>query len=205
MTAQHQLGVESDQTRFTEIISFAQTMCGAEAGERASLTELAAELRVSPSIVNRYRSGAVHFGNLKAETVRRLAEVCRVQPGTLYVWMRDGRAAAEVYERQVSTGMRTEEPSALALAEMLVEQLRQQQPLHQAEPELRYDMLQAVIEEAAADGGSFWQRLVTLLKAEPVLERVQQHEELSDDDWTTLRQLLATDDPAFIQRFYAAA
>lgn len=204
MALDHRPDQETEGRRFVEILHYAQTMCGSAAGERASLRELAAALQVSDSIVNRYRQGSVHFGNLKAETVRRLAEVCRLQPGTLYVWIRQGRAAAETYERKVTSGMAAPDPSPLELAERLLAHLRTICAKDPGPPQLDYDALAAAIELAESSGGPYFHRLVAVLQVEPVLERVRQREPLSDDDWTALRQLLAADDPQFQQRFYAA-
>lgn len=190
--------------RLPEIVDYALRLCGSEAGVRTSQRELARRIGLSPGIVGRYAAGEVAFTGLKASTVQQLAEVMHLHVGTLYVWHRQGREAAMDYEHRLSSGSSIAALRPLALAELLVDKLRQQAVLDEQPPEPQVDWpaLQATIDGQRQQSVALFERLVELLDAEPVLSRVAQRQPLGDEDWVLLRRLLDADATDFPERFW---
>lgn len=191
--------------RLPEIVDYALRVCGSEAGVRTSQRELARHLLVAPGMVGRYASGQVSFDHLKASTVYLLAQAARLHVGTLFVWNREGQEAAMDYEHRLSNG--TDSSAGLRpleLAELLVSKLRQQALLQEqaaATPQMDWAGLDALIAQQQQPSPELFERLVAALGAQDALDAVAQRQELSDQHWTLLRQLLAVEDTAFRQRF----
>lgn len=186
-------------------MDYALRVCGSEAGVRTSQRELSRRLLVAPGMIGRYLAGQASFDALRASTIYLLAQAARLHVGTLFVWNREGQEAAMDYEYRLSNG--TDSSAGLRpleLAELLVSKLRQQALLQEqaaATPQMDWAGLDALIAQQQQPSPELFERLVAALGAQEALDAVAQRQELSDQHWTLLRQLLAVEDTAFRQRF----
>lgn len=197
-------GEDLTAQRFREVIDYALVQRGGPGG-RASQRDLAEQLGIAATMVTRYLTHRAAFDGLRATTVERLALACNLEVGAIYAWIRDGRAAAMAYQQRLQS-----EPvafSPLDLAERLAALLRQQavdpadSPLP---PTPDYDCLRLALDDARAVAPALFDRLVALTKAAQTLERVRAVEELDQQDWLRLQQLL-DEQPLVLQQRYGFA
>lgn len=186
--------------RFREVVDYALSRLGGPAG-KASQRELAEQLELAPTMVTRYLTQRAAFDGLRAATIERLAVVCQLEPGAIYAWIRGGRAAAMAYQQRFSS--RPVAFSPLELAEQLVALLREQQGASSADqdraPAPDYDGLLQALADARAVAPALFDRLAEITKAAPTLERVRAAEDLNQQDWLTLQQLL-DEQPEILQQ-----
>ncbi|MCE2838628.1 MAG: helix-turn-helix transcriptional regulator [Cyanobium sp. 49614_E6] len=182
---------ELQAARLAEIVRYAQRVLGGS-GAKASQRDLAAALGIAPTMVGRYLTNT-DFRNLRAVTIERLAAVTQLEPGALFVWIRDGREAAIAYQQLMQ-----QEPVVFApvdLARRLVSLLEEsdaESAVHsvQREPEPDYRALQHDINDQRAVAPAMFDRLAAMLGAEQVLERIENAAPLEEGDWLKLQQLL---------------
>ena len=191
--------------RFREVIDYALTQLSGPSG-KASQKDLADQLQLAPTMVTRYLTQRAAFDGLRATTVERLASVCGLETGAIYTWVRDGRAAAMAYQQRFSAKPVAFSP--LELAEQLVTLLQEQQGLPAA-AEARvlapdHEGLLQALESARAVAPALFDRLVALTKAAQTLERVRAAEDLDQQDWFKLQQLL-DEQPQVLQQRYGFA
>ncbi len=193
---------ELRDARFAEIVRYAQTVLGGNGSNRASQRALAEALPVAPTMVTRYLSSNCDWHGLRAATIEALAKAARLEVGTLFVWIAEGRDAAMVYERRMSTKPRAFHPVDLAreLASMLEAweaDLEKQNPAPEG-PD--YDAIQQQLQQLQ---GPAFDRLVQVFDAAGALDAVEQQLPLEDEHWLALARLLNADPAAFRQQFAA--
>jgi transcriptional regulator with XRE-family HTH domain len=180
---------EMQTARFAEIVRYAQRVLGGS-GTKASQRDLAAALGIAPTMTGRYLTGNVDFRNLRAITIEKLAAATQLEPGALFVWIRDGREAAMAYQQ-----MMQQEPvafEAVDLARKLVTLLEDSDPPRpgQLVPEPDYRALQHDIQDQREVAPAMFDRLVAMVGAASVLEGVAVAAPLEEGDWLKLQQLL---------------
>lgn len=188
--------------RFREVIDYALTQLSGPSG-KASQKDLADKLQLAPTMVTRYLTQRAAFDGLRATTIERLASVCGLETGAIYTWVRDGRAAAMAYQQRFSAKPVAFSP--LELAEQLVTLLQEQQGVVSMDgtpsPPPDYDGLLQALADARAVAPALFDRLAEITKAAPTLERVRAAEDLNQQDWLTLQQLLDEQPEALQQRY----
>lgn len=182
---------EDRSIRFAEIVRYAQKVMGGGRG-RASQRDLAAALEIAPTMTSRYLAGNADFHNLRAVTIERLAAVAQLEPGALFVWMRQGRQAAMAYQQLMQQSPVAFEPVDLArqLVAMLEEDVSAVVPPQLVEPTADYEGLARDIADLRAVAPALFDRLAQMLQGAPVLERIEAAEPLSEADWLTLQELM---------------
>ncbi len=193
---------ELRDARFAEIVRYAQTALGGKASNRASQRELAEALGIAPTMVTRYLSSNCDWRNLKATTIEALAKAARLEVGTLFVWIADGREAAMVYERRMSSKPRAFQPVDLAreLASMLEAWEVDPEKQDPAPEGPDYDAIQQQLQQLQ---GPAFDRLVEVFDAAAAIGAVEQRLPLADEHWCVLSRLLNADPAAFRQQFAA--
>lgn len=189
--------------RFREVIDYALTQLGGPSG-RASQKDLADQLQLAPTMVTRYLTQRAAFDGLRATTIERLASVCGLETGAIYTWVRDGRAAAMAYQQRFSAKPVAFSPLELAeqLATLLQRQASSQEQAAAAAPlQPDYDGLLQALEDARAVAPALFDRLLEITKAAPTRLRVEAAEELTQQDWLKLQQLL-DEQPEVLQQRY---
>jgi hypothetical protein len=194
---------EQRSVRLAEIVRYAQTVMGGGRG-RASQRDLAAALEIAPTMTSRYLAGNADFHNLRAVTIERLAAAAQLEPGALFVWMREGRQAAMAYQQLMQQSPVAFEPIDLArqLVAMLEDDGRSAvDPQQLLEPAADYGALSRDIADQRAVAPALFDRLAQMLNAIPVIERVSAEAPLSDQDWLTLQELLDAPAAQLQQRY----
>jgi transcriptional regulator with XRE-family HTH domain len=193
---------ELRDARFAEIVRYAQTALGGNGSNRASQRELAEALGIAPTMVTRYLSSNCDWRNLKATTIEALAKAARLEVGTLFVWIADGRDAAMVYERRMSSKPRAFHPVDLAreLASMLEASEADSEKQYPAPVGPDYEAIQQQLQQLQ---GPAFDRLVEVFDAAAALQAVEQQLPLEDEHWLALARLLNADPAVFRQQFAA--
>jgi transcriptional regulator with XRE-family HTH domain len=187
--------------RFAEIVRYAQKVLGGASG-RASQRDLAAALGLAPTMVGRYLSANADFHHLRAITIERLAAAAQLEPGALFVWIREGRSAAMAYQQLMQQQPVAFEP--IDLARQLVAMLDSGDPAVPAgavEPMKDYGALQQDIADQRAVAPAMFDRLVAMADAAATLEKVNGSAALLHSDWLKLQQLLDAPAPELMQRY----
>lgn len=189
-------------TRFGEIINYALRHLGGADGP-ASQRELAARIGVAGTMVGRYRGAAADFEGLRAVTVERLAAACDLEVGTLFTWIREGRAAAMAYQQRISSDPVAFEPIDLArqLVQLLEPRPNTTAALPAPDPQPDWDALRRDLRDARAVAPSLFDRLVLISDAAPALEKVEAAAELDEQDWIRLQPLLDAEAAALQERY----
>ena len=186
--------------RFAEIVGYAQVVLGGQASGRASQRELAEYLNVAPTMVTRYKAGNCDWLGLKASTLESLARAARLEVGTLFVWINEGREAAMAYEQRMSAEPKAFRPVDLAreLTAMLERQDRNAIKEEPAPSGPDYEGITSQLQQLA---GPAFDRLVLLFDATNAVAAAIEQQPLSDDDWLKLARLVDDDPAAFRQRY----
>ena len=205
MNVSTQAASELQGMRLAEIVRYAQKQLGGDASQRASQRALSEKLGIAPTMIGRYLTNNVCFNNIRAETVRALADAAGLNVGTLYTWMEHGRDAAMAYEQRLNAEPVAFEP--IDLAKQLVRILEEAPPAAAdaaAEPPaIDSNGLMALLEEARREGPRLFDRMVRAMAAEAMLQRLAIGE-LEPDDWLVLAQLLEQT-PRRLQERYGPA
>jgi len=189
-------GRAQQDSRFAEIVRYAQTVLGGQASGRASQRELAEALGVAPTMVTRYVSSNCDWRGLKASTLEALAKAARLEVGTLFVWIHEGRDAAMAYERRMSAEPKAFRP--VDLARELTAMLESQERVKE-EPAPDGPDYEAILNQLQPLQGPAFDRLVELFDATAAVAAAQQQQPLSDDDWLKLARLIDADPVKFRQ------
>jgi transcriptional regulator with XRE-family HTH domain len=187
--------------RFAEIVRYAQKVLGGASG-RASQRDLAAALGLAPTMVGRYLSANADFHHLRAITIERLAAAAQLEPGALFVWIREGRSAAMAYQQLMQQQPVAFEP--IDLARQLVAMLDSGDPAVPAgavEPMEDYGALQQDIADQRAVAPAMFDRLVAMADAAATVEKVNGSAALLHSDWLKLQQLLDAPALELMQRY----
>jgi len=182
-----------DQTtyrRFAEICQYAQRALGGDGSRLVTQRELAESLGCAPTMVTRYLHSGADFFSLKSRTIVALARACRLEPGTLFVWIEHGREKAMEYQRCLGASPMA---SSLDLAEELLSRMREEAKAKVATNGPDYDGLIAFINQERQQGGLFFTRLTESLNAEHALAAALESQLLTDEDWEVLARLLDAD------------
>ena len=181
---------------FLELLQHCRRVLGGHA-RLASKRELSDALNVAPGMAGRYIAGETDFYNLRAITVELLARACGLDVGTVFRWVGQGRQEALAHE-----ALLRREPVAFSAldhvraAATLLEQQEEAVALSGEEPPLPTDfdgLAMALAGRRGQDGAavaSLFDTLVRSIGAEPCLERIRASQDLEDDDWFKLQQLL---------------
>jgi transcriptional regulator with XRE-family HTH domain len=193
---------ELEDTRFAEIVRYAQTVLGGQASGRASQRDLANALGIAPTMVTRYKSRNCDWRGLRASTIEALAKAARLEVGTVFVWLHEGREAAMAYERRMSAEPRAFRPVDLAreLTAMLEQQDDEAGPDVTEPAGLDYAAIAALLRPLQ---GPAFERLVEVLEATTAVNAIAECMPLEDEDWLKLARLLSEDPAAFRQRYSA--
>jgi hypothetical protein len=109
---------ESRKRHFKEVIEYAMERVST-GGHRASQRQLAERIMCAPGMIRRYLDMQTSVEGLKFVTLLSIAKACRLDPGTLFVWIEQGRQSALLHEAALHG---TVPPfGALDLAKRLVE------------------------------------------------------------------------------------
>jgi len=188
----------SDQRRchFREVIEYALERVST-GGQRASQRQLAERIMCAPGMIRRYLDKETSVEGLKFLTLYSLSKACRLDPGTLFIWIEEGREAAMLHE--AALGGTIPPFGALDLARQLVRILEQDDRGGQdaagdgpAPPSL--DPVRLRLSALEHDVGPLYQRMVRLTQAEAVIELVETGgtlpSSLAAEDWAALGRLL---------------
>lgn len=156
--------------RLREIVLFALERLGGRA--RISQRKLAQAMGCAPTMVTRYLTGQDPLG-LKVVTLVHLARVAGLHPGTLHVWLEDGRDLAMAHERRVSDSLDGCQP--IDLAKELVRRLEGAAPEPPAleDEEFTRRLRDAVNREEAELGGFLFTRMCELADATEAVEELR--------------------------------
>lgn len=188
--------------RFAEIVSYAQVVLGGQASGRASQRELAEVLGVAATMVTRYKAGNCDWRGLKASTLEALAKAARLEVGTLFVWINEGRDAAMAYQRRMSAEPRAFRP--VDLARELTAMLESQEQIKQ-EPAPEGPDYAGIQNQLQPLQGPAFDRLVALFDATAAVAAAMEQQPLSDDDWLKLARLVDADPARFRQLYQSAS
>jgi len=172
-----------------EVVEFA---LGASNGRKISQRELAEKLHLAPTMVTRYLTGNVEFNSLRAITIELLAKACGLTETSVFLWIREGREAAMLFEERCRQDVTPLAP--LDLARRLVMALEKGGALGQTEVELDREWVQSLLDEQRrAVGERGFAVLVEANRAESSLRRFEENEPLSGADVDILSELLNRD------------
>lgn len=174
--------------RFAEVIRYAQRVSKSGTEVQATQKSLADKIEVAGTMITRYLSGKVQFGNIKSETARLIAEAAGLHVGSLYCWIIEGKEAAMQHEERLRG-----EPVAfkpLDLAERLVDALRHEES---AGPVERQDWRaeREYLARLEAESPLLFGRFVASMNAERVLAKLEFGEALEKGEKELLKQLIA--------------
>lgn len=191
-------GSISDQRKrhFREVVEYALERVST-GGQRASQRQLAERIMCAPGMIRRYLDMETSVEGLKFLTLYSLSKACRLDPGTLFIWIEEGREPAMLHEAALSG---TIPPfGALDLARQLVRILEQDDRGGEeaagdgpAPPSL--DPVRLRLAALENEVGALFERMVRLTEAEQAIEVVaasgSQPSSLADEDWVALGRLL---------------
>ena len=182
---------------FLELLQHCRRVLGGHT-KLASKRELSDALNVAPGMAGRYIAGETDFYNLRAVTVELLARACGLDVGTVFRWVGQGRQDALAHEallrrEPVAFSALDHVRAAATLLEQqeeaIVQDAREDTPL----PTDFDGLTMALAGRRGQDGAavaSLFDTLVHSIGAESCLQRVRAHQELEEDDWFKLQQLL---------------
>ena len=189
---------ELEGQRFAEIVIYAQEVLGSKEDRRASQRALSQTLGVAATMIGRYKSGLCDWQNLRAQTIEALAAAAQLEVGTLFIWIKDGKAAAMAYQRQASSAPRAFAP--VDLARELVQMLEQAPepdsktkglPPEREQPKIYTEAEALAISQMCRDG---FRRIATdqMLNAKEAWEKLKPLcEGMSAEEVTRFREVLA--------------
>lgn len=175
--------------RFAEVIRYAQRVGKSGTEIRSSQKNLADKIEVAGTMITRYLSGKVQFGNIKSETARLIAEAAGLHVGSLYAWIVDGKDAAMVLEEKLRG-----EPVAfkpLEMAEKLVVALRKEEGQEAPASQERYKQEREYLAKMEVESPLLFGRFIASMNAEKVLAKLEFGEELEKEDRELLMKLIA--------------
>jgi hypothetical protein len=150
-------------------------------------------------MIRRYLDKETSVEGLKFLTLYSLSKACRLDPGTLFFWIEEGREAAMLHEAALHG---TVPPfGALDLARRLVDILEEQEggggesvANDSGPPPPNLDGIRHRLASLEEEVGQLFGRMVRLTDAADVVDRVQTGlnapDELSAKDWEALAALL---------------
>jgi hypothetical protein len=103
---------------FKQLIEYAMERVSV-GGQRASQRQLAEKLMLAPGMIRRYLDMETSVEGLKFTTLSQLSRACRLNVGTVFLWIEEGREKA--MEHEMSLGGSAPPFGALDLARRLVE------------------------------------------------------------------------------------
>ncbi len=194
--------------RFAEVIDYALQVFGSSSGvSLGAQRRLGEAMGVSSTMLTRYRGkDGVDFDNLKCATVRQLARAVGLSPGTIFIWIDEGRDAAMQHQRLLSAGR----PIAFSPFELLKEleaslrcTMTEQSAISPKPPQLAAAELAAAIEEHRSSSPALFDRLSRVLALDPLLADLPQRTAISDQEWQQLAELLDSTEEELQQQFMA--
>lgn len=191
---------EVREQRLAEIVRYAQQRLGSGASQRASQRALSERLSCAPTMIGRYLTGNVVFGNMRAETVRALAEAAELDVGTLFVWIERGRDAAMAHEQHLRGEPVAFQPVDLARRLVTLLEASPAAAVEQDPPQVDVQGLMTLLEETRRESSRLFDRMVRALNAEAMLQRLAIGEP-EEDDWRLLGALLEQSPQKLRQRF----
>lgn len=187
---------EQRKRHFREVVEYALERVST-GGQRASQRQLAERIMCAPGMIRRYLDMETSVEGLKFLTLYSLSKACRLDPGTLFIWIEEGREPAMLHEAALSG---TIPPfGALDLARQLVRILEQDDrgggdlgSDGPAPPSL--DPVRLRLSSLEHEVGALYQRMVRLTEAEAAVELVEAvgtlPSSLAAEDWAALGRLL---------------
>ena len=176
--------------RLAEVISCALDVLGAEAGTTlGAQRRLGEAMSLSSTMIHRYKMGLVDFDNLRGSTIRQLALAARLDPGTVFCWIDQGRDAALDHQRRIS-----QRPTAFTPCDLVRElqhMLCQGGPLAlERTPALDAAALQQALADQRDASPALFDRLAAALQIQPLLDELPDRLALDEPEWQQISQLL---------------
>lgn len=181
---------------FKEVVQYAMERVST-GGQRASQRQLAERLMCAPGMIRRYLDQETSVEGLKYITLHMLAKACRLDAGSLFVWIEQGRDAAMEHEASLAGTMPPF--SALDLAHRLVDLLSEDDDGRGGQgkddpPGPDLESLRQRVAVMEVESGALFPRMVRLTQAEEALQCLADPSvapgDLRAEDWSALGRLL---------------
>jgi hypothetical protein len=170
--------------RFKELVEYALER-NSRGGYRISQRQLSQALRCAPGMIRRYLDLETDINGLRYSTLRAMAEVTQLNPGTIFMWIEQGREQAMAYESKAVGSLAPFTPLDLARQLVVTLELERVAP---SEPST--EPLLDRIEAIKATVGPVFPRLVALSGAAAALEHLEDGSLPKEEHWEPLSQLL---------------
>lgn len=188
--------VERRKRHLKEVVLYAMERVST-GGQRASQRQLAERLMCAPGMIRRYLDQETSVEGLKYITLHMLARACRLDTGSLFVWIEDGRDAAMEHEASLAGTMPPF--SALDLAHRLVDLLSEDEPgggdpARDTPPGPDLEPLRQRVSLMEVESAHLFPRMVRLTEAEEAIQCLSDPSvtplDLRSEDWSALARLL---------------
>jgi hypothetical protein len=182
---------------FKELIEYALERIS-HGGHRASQRQLAEQLMLAPGMIRRYLDMETSVEGLKFMTLYQISRACRLDVGSVFLWIEEGREKA--MDHEMALGGQVPPFSALDLARRLVVILEGDGggggggggDTSGPKPDL--GPLRQRVQDFAAEAGDLMCRMVRMVGAEAALAKLEDPAlaigSLETDDWQAVAALL---------------
>lgn len=196
---------ELRKRHFREIVEYALERVST-GGSRASQRQLAERIMCAPGMIRRYLDQETSVEGLKFLTLYSLSKACRLDPGSLFLWIEEGKDAAMAHEAALNGTMPPY--GALDLAKRLVTILEEDgdddgKSDAPGTPKPSLDGIRVRLSSLEQEVGHLYGRMLRLTGAEDVVDRVltglDSPYKLNAQDWSTLAALLEVEAAELMQ------